>query len=137
MRIQHVQQPTNNSCVSACIAMVTGMPIEQVMEEFHDKYCTHEIDVYNYLVQKGFLVRIANSVDLIMENRLYIVHVASVNAPAVLHEIVVDTRNEDLVVYDPNDGKEGKEIYVSHTLKELAQHEHHLKSYGIDFEVFV
>ena len=58
--MKHVKQPTDNSCVSACVSMLTGIDIGIVMKEFHYDYVSHGGDgdafskLVEYLVSKGF-----------------------------------------------------------------------------------
>ena len=52
--IKHVKQPTLNTCVSACLAMILNRPVEEVIAEFHDRYYNNwEITISEYLVQNN------------------------------------------------------------------------------------
>lgn len=55
MRITHVKQPTDDTCVSACLAMVLGVDVHQVIEDFHQQYVARELDVIDYLESKGLV----------------------------------------------------------------------------------
>jgi hypothetical protein len=42
MSLKHQQQPTHNSCMSACIAMISGQPVNEVVAQWHDKFHSKE-----------------------------------------------------------------------------------------------
>lgn len=54
--IEFQQQPTPVTCVSACIAMVLGIPVEQVVSDYHHTYFDagdEKVHPDEYLVNKG------------------------------------------------------------------------------------
>lgn len=111
-----INQPTANSCTSACIAMVTGLPIGQVMQEFHAKFRAGGINTYEYLDLKGVaylkhpdLYSIGGDVD----GWAYILAVPSLNSFSEMHNIVVYTDQGHLHILDPQQGNEGKLFYES------------------------
>jgi hypothetical protein len=56
--IKLVKQPTNDTCVAACLSMVTGVPVQEIIDEFkclniHPPY--KEQDFLPFLVRKNIL----------------------------------------------------------------------------------
>ena len=114
-KIQHVKQPTANSCVSACLAMLTGKPVAQVIEEFHDKYYdSWKLTVYEYLVMQGMnpLPYSGGGVERVSLGNIYLATVASLNVPGALHQVILDLSDNKFVVHDPIKGWPGKKFYV-------------------------
>ena len=111
-----INQPTANSCTSAGIAMLTGLPIGQVMQEFHAKFRAGDINTYEYLDSKGVvylkhpdLYSIGGDTD----GWAYILAVPSLNSFSEMHNIVVYTEQGHLHILDPQQGNEGKLFYES------------------------
>jgi len=110
--IKHITQPTQTTCVSSCVAMFLGKDIQEVIEEFHDKYFNYEIEINEYLLTKG--VETAPYREDLKHPGYYFVAVSSLNIEGGLHEILVVV-DETLshAVYDPQKGNEGKLYYVA------------------------
>jgi len=131
-----VIQPTDNTCTSACLSMITDKPIDEVIKEFHNdwqaslsnpseylKYCNiqHEVNTnpFNFILEWG---------------NIYLLTVPSLNIKGGLHHIVVDLTdiyNNVGKVYDPNNGKDGKSYYVS-WVQPQSELQYPLKSFNID-----
>ena len=116
--IQHLKQPTADTCSSTCIAMITGLQVEKIISEFHADYCArpYEVNEYTYLRDLGLNVECCQAIDGLDSEYVYIVVVPSLNLKATLHTVVVYwnvDEHDDLlpVVHDPNRGKEGKMWY--------------------------
>jgi len=115
IKIQHVQQPTSKTCVHACLSMVTGVPVEDLVARFKDRGLT-TMDDYVVLTELGIL---PVPIDKIMETLfpyygVYFVSVPSANHHRKTHAMVLElTRDDDaFVLYDPNEGREGQEVYA-------------------------
>lgn len=137
--LTHQQQPTKNSCVSTCLAMLLDVPAQQVVDEFHDKYyVTQEQLPHEYLAAKGISTKPGISTELsLYPGKLYLVAAASLNLEGQMHEIIVDFRDEEkpLLVLDPNMGKEGKKYYVYKPEAKLQENEVNLTCWFIDYEI--
>lgn len=114
-KIKHVKQPTANTCVSACLAMLTGKPVEHVMEEFHDDYYNGwKTTVYEYLVKNGVecIPYSGGGDERVSPGNVYLATVASLNVPGSLHQIVMDLSDGKFVIHDPIKGWGDKRFYV-------------------------
>ena len=112
IEIEHQQQPNPVTCTSACIAMLTGIPVNKIADVFHPAYSRQEITPCEYLESRGLKVKRLYTDDQPMPSRLYLVTVPSLNKKGTLHHIIVDWRDV-CDVYDPNKGIKGKKYYVS------------------------
>lgn len=107
-----VNQIDDKTCTSACIAMITGEPIEEVISKFHKDYFTGRQRVSDYLRRKGLFARDMTSTERYMAfNAIYILCVPSLNQQASFHSIVADTR-DTVEIHDPQKGREGKKYYT-------------------------
>lgn len=111
--IQHVTQPTANSCVPTCISMVTGVSLDEILK------LTSSENSFNYgwtpdqemaiLVKLGVYPERSTHVNY---DSIYLVTVPSINIARHNHRIVLDLRDEsERIVYDPNENREGKLFY--------------------------
>lgn len=113
--IKHVIQPTHNTCVSACMAMILDKDIDIIVNEFHDKYWENSIEnnEFDYLDKHGVAYELCTARDQgIYEGTINYLSVPSLNIVGGIHAIIVDARN-GYVVYDPC-----KPPYKSYTLDE-------------------
>lgn len=136
--ITHQQQPTSTSCVSACLAMLLDVPVQQVVDDFHDKYHAQEQLPHEYLAAKGLTTSPGKSTELALyPGKLYLVAAPSLNIEANMHEIIVDFRDKEncMVILDPNQGKEGKKYYVYKPEAKLQENEVNLICWFIDYEI--
>jgi len=131
---QHQQQPTDNSCASACIAMLLNVPVEDVIKKFHDQYKAGEININHYLLNRGLTVEpVLSDYWQTKWGHLYLLAVPSLNTKANLHSIIVDCRLEGKIdIYDPNMGKEGKNYYVLNEKENKTEFEYGLVSYMVE-----
>ena len=120
--IKHQTQPTWDSCVATCIAMIIGKPATDVDKEFTEGYMSGDILTKDYLKKEGFVAVQLPSKEVIQWGKLYMLIVPSLTKRGHLHAVLFDTRNEDKdgdyyeVLLDPNKGKEGKLYYDLHKL---------------------
>jgi len=98
MNIIHQKQPTHDTCVSTCIAMLLNVPVEEVVKDFHDRYMNHEINIDDYLLQNDLEVEpLLPSYWQAEFDNIYIASVPSLNKKASLHQIIIDTRNNESI----------------------------------------
>lgn len=135
--IIHQQQPNYDTCTSACLAMVLGTKVDQVIAEFHEDWVNRESDPARYLAAKGVAHAInCDPYDNCLNwGKLYLITVPSVNMQSSLHHILVDLRRgeDDVRVYDPNQGKQDKSYYVWGERQETEQYP--LKSWVVDMSI--
>lgn len=109
--IQLINQPDDDSCVVACIAMITCMPFEMVRSLFKSVPVSveDECKVLSTLgVYAEYNRKIAN-----WTNSVYLLTVPSLNCPGGLHEIVLIIDSQGLCkILDPQSGREGKKFYT-------------------------
>lgn len=118
--ITHVQQTLSNNCVSACLSMITGKTIDEVTAEFHQPYVDMQTEVSDYLDANGVTYqRLYAGERNIKPDTAYLAVVPSLNIPGALHQIVIETTTdgEQWWVYDPNEGREGKQSYAGDTIQ--------------------
>jgi hypothetical protein len=113
-KIRLVNQIDYTTCTQACLAMITGLEIEHVLEKLPQKpQGTHDEEAVAFLS----LHNIGTIEDAqFFANSLYLVSVPSLHYPNRFHHIVVDMRGWDETrryapVYDPQEGREGKELW--------------------------
>lgn len=106
-----ITQPTEDTCLSACLAMIVSelcgdVSVGAVYGEFHDAYSRGRMTPVGYLMSKGLKVRgfgYCHRMDRF--GVIYLLCVPSLNKEATFHSVVADCRDV-LEVYDPrNDGE--------------------------------
>lgn len=112
--IQFQQQPTKTSCMSACVAMVSGQPVEDVVqrwhESFHDKtsWLDDALDFYKIPYFYG-----SQRKGELLYGFVYFLTVPSLNIKGGLHQILMSlTADRGIEVFDPNKGRKGCMYYV-------------------------
>lgn len=112
--LQHQTQPTFNTCMSACIAMVAGQPVDEVVsrwhQSFHDKtdWLDDALDYYKIPYFYGSQRRAE-----LLYGFIYFLTVPSLNITGGLHEILVSlTADRGIEVFDPVKGRPGAKHYV-------------------------
>ena len=115
--IKHVKQPNAVTCVQACWAMVSGWPIEAIIKEAGDKglSCSEE---YELALKTGLYFNQCAWPSL-LPNLYHMVTVPSLNLEGVTHRIVLyyDEPRAKMIVFDPNQGREGVKVYSAENLK--------------------
>lgn len=112
--IKHQTQPCAYSCTSACLAMMLGIPVNEVREEFHDPWFDGSTDPAKYLSDRKvpYIIN-ANPFDNIIKwDRLNLLTVPSLNLEGQLHHLIATSYDQKVVVFDPNKGQDGKKYYV-------------------------
>lgn len=130
------KQTLSNNCVSACIAMLVREHVDVITACFHDSYQKHEISVHEFLEDWEVVCKPHLSIQgNIVPGKLYLVTVPSLNVSGMLHQVIVDWRDTDVLykVIDPCMGKEGKLFYTG----ALPQTENgrQMNSWIVDYEI--
>ena len=112
--INHVMQTLADNCVSASLAMITGIDIDNITRHFHEDYLEGTYDTHEMLTELGIKYRHCLSSERVLKpNHVYIVHTPSLNIRGGMHSIVIqmNVAGDSWWVFDPNSGKKGKRVY--------------------------
>ncbi|AEM62934.1 hypothetical protein phiVC8_p37 [Vibrio phage phiVC8] len=107
--IKHVKQPTSDTCMAACMAMLCGdEQIDPVFHRLHYVECS--LSAVQYLLQRGVNARRPVYAPHEIPHRMhrgfvYLLNTISLNWENSAHAVLVDFRGESPIVYDPNLGK--------------------------------
>lgn len=116
IRFNFVQQPTPNTCVLACISMVTGASVAGLVERFGDKGQPIEVEIA-VLVEHGIFPDLRYSAGTAMPKGFYFASAPSLNIPGGLHRVVVELNDDyDFIIHDPNAGREGVKWYPQNAI---------------------
>ncbi len=109
MSLNFVAQPTNNTCVSACIAMILNIPVNVVIDEFHEGYFNKaKLSIHDYLESKGRVTYTHFKAHTFLNEFewgwAYIATVPSLGTLGTFHAIVIDCTEPEkgLIINDPN-----------------------------------
>lgn len=101
--LKHVVQPNKYTCVSACLSMILGEPVDKIVDEFHEDYYANRIDPYAFIRSRGLLCFPRLSIDRTIRKRtINLATVPSKGNPGGFHSIVVYVDADGLFhVLDP------------------------------------
>lgn len=104
--LTHCKQAAGNGCMSACLAMLTEIPVEQIMADFHDSYRSKLITPQMFLANKGIKWKYEERADdrlvgYLDQGFIYLMSVPSLSRKNETHSILVDYRGEEPIVLDP------------------------------------
>lgn len=117
--LTHQQQPCPTSCVSACFAMIMGVPVETVKGEIHAAYQARQLSLHDILTRYAIghtAMRATDNNDFGSTDvpGVYLASIPSLNREHGLHEILIEVLPDDeWVVYDPCAGIPGKRFYTA------------------------
>jgi hypothetical protein len=110
------QQPTPDTCTSACLAMITGKPVEQVIAEYDAGHKSHELNANLYLIENGIDFCHGGIHEQMRSCGLFLLCVPSLNIVGGLHNILcLIWQDGDLFykqIFDPCMGREGRKYYT-------------------------
>lgn len=107
-RIKHQSQPTSNTCVTTCLAMLAGKPVATLLEQgFHHDYTVGDAGYRELFEKLGLNFKSFDTADrnsMILDGGVYLVAVPSLNIVGGMHEILVEiAANGDYwTILDPN-----------------------------------
>lgn len=121
MIIQHQMQPCPVSCVTTCMAMISGVPVGKLMDEFHAEYRNGDLSVGDMLRNLNIEFEDFRSSDRvsIFEDGVYLVCTPSLNIQGGMHQVVIEMADGEWSVFDPNMGREGRLFYTADASAEL------------------
>ena len=111
--IKHQTQPTGLACIATCLAMLTGRRAQFVDEEFTPKYVRQQGDVPMFLAMYGIrcIPQITSGIHQLHLGKLYLACVPSLMMAGMFHQVIIDTREGRIEVYDPGQGFSKKTQY--------------------------
>lgn len=111
--MKHITQPTHDSCVVTCCAMLANKPVKMTYEHFHEKLWNGQVSTEWILGALGLTTRrVFYDGDQVCKDRVYLAAVPSPNEPGYLHQVIIDCREEPIVVLDPAQGMPGRKYYA-------------------------
>ena len=116
-----VNQETNCDCVYACIAMVCGKTLNEVMKVARGKHALGQKEEFKLIAYFGYLPTL-QLFEGLNKNGVYLVTVPSLNFEGGNHRIVITTAEMgEIKVYDPNKNRKDKKYYTKKTLRAWSQ----------------
>jgi hypothetical protein len=107
----HQPQPTADTCVHACIAMLTGIEVNKVRKKYSPDFQPIFWDDVQAILKHNKVESIRYANNWLPWNRVMLLSVPSLNITGRLHAIIVVTNDDNMDIYDPNWGKEGLKSY--------------------------
>lgn len=107
----HVTQPTPRTCVHACLSMVTGQSINELIDRLGDYGQGREHYLPILIEHRLFPVEVMGNFDPFPYQGVYLVVVPSLNLPHMTHLVVVVVDEDGYHVYDPNQGRENMNVF--------------------------
>ena len=112
--IRRLTQPSSDSCVATCMAMLVGD--KEVDKDFHiAHYLKREVSIVKYLHVRGIRAwrpqYMANEFPhRLGQGYVFVVQTPSLNWENAMHMLIVDHRTEHPQVIDPMDGYDDKSL---------------------------
>lgn len=134
-QITFQKQTCNKSCVSACLAMLFNVPIEQIINDFHEKYHNNDIELYEFLDNHDICYEVRDiKTNHFDKFGFYFVTVPSLNFQATNHQILCEISEDGFNLYDPQKGT-GKKYYVWKDADDVEIDEVLISGYTIDIYI--
>lgn len=114
--MRHVQQPTPDTCMSACLAMITGVQVEDIVSNYHQRF-KDGLPLHSALADFGMDCSVNSDIYAGMNGEgVYLLIVPSLNIKAVHHQIIYvieksDTDDYYHQIFDPNKNKDSRQWY--------------------------
>lgn len=104
--ISMVQQPTHNTCVSACISVVTGIAVDGIVSRFHEKYFSGDMEAHEIFDEEGLPYRLCFAFERrVKPGYTYLLSVPSINYVAGHHMVVAQVEQDFWYFVDPAFGR--------------------------------
>lgn len=106
-RIKHQSQPTSNTCVTTCLAMLAGKPVAELIEQgFHHAYTVGDASYRELFEKLGLKFKSFDTAErnsLMLDGGVYLIGVPSLNIQGGMHEVLVEIAIDgDWAILDPN-----------------------------------
>lgn len=105
-----INQINDQSCVHACLAMVTGVDINEVWDRYPFPL-TPKQELTVLIEGRAWPIAQPPFDNQFPLCGIYLVSVPSLNVPGVLHRVVVVVGQTDVTCLDPQSGREGRKFY--------------------------
>ena len=130
--IIHQRQPTHNSCMSTCFAMLADIPVQSVIDKWHEHIWTVQQGERKCFDDLGIVaVPVSTVVRSLYRGCVYLIAAQSLNHPQSCHQIILDCRWDDgYKIFDPQFGNADAKYYVPHHM-EISEH---LEPNAVKFE---
>lgn len=135
MPLKHRQQVDDQSCTSACLAMLLNVPVMDVIGEFHIDWLKGQTDPIKYLTSKEVEFKALTPFTEFQGDGVYLTTVPSLNHEGTLHHILVVFKDSEMKIFDPNQGRPLKRYYVNNFAPKDSELEVHLKHYIYELRV--
>ena len=131
--LKNLTQPTEDSCMSTCLAMVLGISENESYSLYHHKLINYKIWFDDVLTENGIPFYYGSpKSSRISGDVLCFVTVASLNFQGGLHQVLVHCSDDKLTVYDPAKGIKNAKYYISPNQEISSKMEVHLRSWLLD-----
>lgn len=144
--MKFVQQPTHDTCTSACLAMITGKPVEQVIAEYDHLHKSGESNSSIYLDENKIAHVEGGLHGWVATCGLHLLCVPSLNIVGGLHNILLlvwESEEKGVFckqIFDPAMGREGKKYYTMQDNAELPAvtlYSYILEASIIDYQKYI
>ena len=119
MNIIHQQQPSKDTCLSACIAMAIGVPVDKVVDEFHEDLMNFRTTVPEYIHNNYPEFKcdpLLSTHNEYHSDRIYFLLVPALVNKGLLHCVMFYSNGESMCVADPNKGRGGQYYTYDHSV---------------------
>lgn len=113
LEVTPLQQPNDVTCVHTCLAMLFDVTVDELMERFGYHGLSFDEKATVLVENKVFPVITTTERHPLREEGVYFVGTGSLNHPGKMHCVLVKVKDAKYHVYDPNQGREGKQAYVA------------------------
>lgn len=111
--MKHQTQPTPDSCVVTCCAMLANKPAKMTLDHFHEKLWARKVSTEWILEALDIKFRrVFYEGGRVFSGSVYLVAVPSLNTPGQFHQVVLDCREDPMRVLDPAKGYADRLHYV-------------------------
>lgn len=136
----HIKQPTLDTCTSACLAMITGFPVELIVEEYHAAHRNRDINAAQFLDKYNIPYRHGTPWTIIDGPGLYLITVPSLNQMRLFHNILYAVWQEQdglwyHQTFDPMMGVPDRLYYIAHGAIALDDLAHPIGGYIVDLVI--
>lgn len=113
-KIRHQTQPDHMSCMATCLAMLMGnISAVTVHHDFSHRFDDGHVNVPAYLGRYDILCKpfLAAGNHQLQPGKVYLATVPSLMGQGMFHQIIIDTREGIINVFDPGRGMSKKTQY--------------------------
>lgn len=114
--IKHQTQPTSDTCVATCVAMLANVHVSVVLNRLAERGLSladplHYFNILELMHSFDIVAIPLNHLTMPYANEVYIASVRSLKDPGWNHQIIVDYKND--LLFDPAKGRVDERGYPS------------------------